>query len=81
MSFKLIKYTVECSERGDSSETIAIANSEEALKSHLENDLGKSLERDKTNPFADYFVISPSKVIIVSDEKEQNIQETEEAHY
>jgi len=81
MSFKLLKYTVECSERGDSSSTIAISESSEALEDYLKNTLGKSLEKDKTNPFADYFEIVPSKIVIIPNETQKDNQGAEEEHY
>lgn len=69
MSFKLVEYTVECSERGDSSKTIAIGNTKESLVEYLEKTLGKSLERDKTKPFDDYYEIYSSKIVIIGNEK------------
>ncbi len=80
MSFKLIQYTVECSERGDSSKTIAISNSREAIVNHVEKTLGKSLTRDNQKPFDDYYEIHPSKILIV-DEIQKDIQGSEEEHY
>lgn len=81
MNYELLEYTVQCSELGDTYKVIAIGSSRQALEGYLKNTLGKSLEKDKSKPFDDYYVIRETDVRIVTNEAQETIQGAEEEHY
>lgn len=64
MSFILKKYTVECSELGDSSETIAISNDKDKLIEYCKNVLNSKIN-DRTKPYDSYYKIHNSNINII----------------